>query len=201
MPNSKPNTNFDENRQVDQKNQKPTLTRLLTEGAAAVALSVVFSILGKFLTVSPFKISLSMLPLILFALRTGSVYSLLVALAYSIFNMLSDGAPVHIGSVFLDYILPFTFLGSVFFLKKFVQKVSLKSYLIVFLAVFVLCVQRFAFHTLSGALYFGSSKKTFSQNLVFSLIYNAKYLWLTSLVTIYLVVAFFKPLISEEKII
>lgn len=201
MPNSNSNTNFGENSLTDQKNQKPTLTRLLTEGAAAIALSVVFSILGKFLTVSPFKISLSMLPLILFAFRTGSVYSLLVSLVYSVFNMLSDGAPVHIGSVFLDYILPFTFLGSVFFLKKFVQKVSFKSYLIVFFAVLVLCVQRFAFHTLSGALYFGSSKKTFGQNLVFSLIYNAKYLWLSSLVTIYLVVAFFKPLISEEKII
>ena len=200
MSNSK-NAKIDENQQSKQTEQKPNLTRLLTEGAAAVALSIVFSILGKFLTVSPFKISLSMLPLILFALRTGSVYSLLVALIYSVFNMLSDGAPVHIGSVFLDYILPFTFLGSVFFLKKFIQKVSFKSYLIVFIAVLVLCVQRFAFHTLSGALYFGSSKNTFSQNLVFSLIYNAKYLWLTSLVTIYLVIAFFRPLISEEKFV
>lgn len=201
MSDSSRNTKIDENTLSKPTEQKPTLTRLLTEGAAAVALSVVFSILGKFLTVSPFKISLSMLPLILFALRTGSVYSLLVALIYSVFNMLSDGAPVHIGSVFLDYILPFTFLGSVFFLKKFIQRVSFKSYLIVFAAVLALCIQRFAFHTLSGALYFGSSKKTFSQNLVFSLIYNAKYLWLSSLVTIYLVVAFFKPLVSEEKII
>lgn len=184
----------------ESNNQKLTLTRLLVEGSAAVALAVVFSILGKF-TVAPFKISLSMVPLILFAFRTGSAYSLLVSFAYSIFNMLSDGAPVHIGSVFLDYILPFTLLGSVFLLKKSVQDISFKSYLIVFFAVLILCVQRFLFHTLSGALYFGSSKKTFSQNLVFSLIYNAKYLWLTSLTTIYLVIAFFKPLISKEKII
>lgn len=184
----------------ESSNQKLTLTRLLVEGSAAVALAVVFSILGKF-TAAPFKISLSMLPLILFAFRTGSPYSLLVSFTYSIFNMLSDGAPVHIGSVFLDYILPFTLLGSVFLLKKVVQEISLKSYLIVLFAVLILCVQRFLFHTLSGALYFGSSKKTFSQNLVFSLIYNAKYLWLTSLTTIYLVIAFFKPLISKEKII
>ena len=181
-------------------NQKLTLTRLLVEGSAAVALAVVFSILGKF-TAAPFKISLSMLPLILFAFRTGSVYSLLVSFTYSIFNMLSDGAPVHIGSVFFDYILPFSLLGSVFLLKKSVQEISFRSYLIVFLAVLILCVQRFLFHTLSGALYFGSSKKTFSQNLIFSLIYNAKYLWLTSLTPIYLVIAFFKPLISKEKII
>ena len=180
--------------------QKLTLTRLLVEGAATVALAVVFSILGKF-TAPPFKISLSMLPLILFAFRTGTVYSLLVSFTYSIFNMLSDGTPVHIGSVFLDYILPFTVLGSVFLLKKVVQEISFKSYLIVFFAVLILCVQRFLFHTLSGAIYFGSSKKTFGQNLVFSLIYNAKYLWLTSLTTIYLVIAFFKPLISKEKII
>lgn len=180
--------------------QKLTLSRLLVEGSAAVALAVVFSILGKF-TAPPFKISLSMLPLILFAFRTGSAYSLLVSFTYSIFNMLSDGAPVHIGSVFFDYILPFTLLGSVFLLKKVVQEISFKSYLIVFLAVLILCIQRFLFHSLSGALYFGSTKKTFSQNLVFSLIYNAKYLWLTSVVTIYLVVAFFKPLISKEKII
>ncbi len=181
-------------------NQKLTLTRLLVEGSAAVALAVVFSILGKF-TAAPFKISLSMLPLILFAFRTGSVYSLLVSFTYSIFNMLSDGAPVHIGSVFFDYILPFSLLGSVFLLKKSVQDISFKSYLIVFFTVLILCMQRFLFHTLSGALYFGSSEKTFSQNLVFSLIYNAKYLWLTSLTTIYLVIAFFKPLISKEKII
>lgn len=184
----------------DLDHQKLTLTRLLVEGSASVALAVVFSILGKF-TAAPFKISLSMLPLILFAFRTGSPYSLLVAFTYSIFNMLSDGAPVHIGSVFFDYILPFTLLGTVFLLKKVVQVVSFKSYLIVFLAALVLCAQRFLFHTLSGALYFGSSKKTFSQNLVFSLIYNAEYLWLTSLATIYLVVAFFKPLISKEKVI
>ncbi len=181
-------------------NQKLTLTRLLVEGSAAVALAVVFSILGKF-TAAPFKISLSMVPLILFAFRTGSAYSLLVSFTYSIFNMLSDGAPVHIGSVFFDYILPFSLLGSVFLLKKVVQEISFKSYLIVFFAVLILCVQRFLFHTLSGALYFGSSKKTFSQNLMFSLIYNGKYLWLTSLTTIYLVVSFFKPLISKEKII
>lgn len=188
-------------KQISEKsNQKLTLTRLLVEGSAAVALAVVFSILGKF-TTAPFKISLSMVPLILFAFRTGSAYSLLVSFTYSIFNMLSDGAPVHIGSVFLDYILPFTLLGSVFLLKKVVQEIYFKSYLIVFLAVLILCVQRFLFHTLSGALYFGSSKKTFSQNLVFSLIYNAKYLWLTSLTTVYLVIAFFKPLISKEKII
>ncbi len=184
----------------ESSNQKLTLTRLLVEGSAAVALAVVFSILGKF-TAAPFKVSLSMLPLVLFAFRTGSPYSLLVSFTYSIFNMLSDGAPVHIGSVFLDYILPFTLLGSVFLLKKVVQEISFKSYLIVFFAVLILCAQRFLFHTLSGALYFGSSEKTFSQNLVFSLIYNAKYLWLTSLTTIYLVVAFFKPLISKEKII
>ncbi len=180
--------------------QKLTLSRLLVEGSAAVALAVVFSILGKF-TAPPFKISLSMLPLILFAFRTGSAYSLLVSFTYSIFNLLSDGAPVHIGSVFFDYILPFTLLGSVFLLKKVVQEISFKSYLIVFFAVLILCIQRFLFHSLSGALYFGSPKKAFSQNLVFSLIYNAKYLWLTSLTTIYLVVAFFKPLISKEKII
>lgn len=184
----------------EKSNQKLTLTRLLVEGSAAVALAVVFSILGKF-TATPFKISLSMVPLILFAFRTGSPYSLLVSFTYSIFNMLSDGAPVHIGSVFLDYILPFTLLGSVFLLKKVVQEISFKSYLIVFFAVLILCMLRFLFHTLSGALYFGSSKKTFSQNLVFSLIYNAKYLWLTSLTTVYLVIAFFKPLISKEKII
>ncbi len=180
--------------------QKLTLSRILAEGSAAVALAIVFSILGKF-TAPPFKISLSMLPLILFAFRTGSVYSLLVSFTYSIFNMLSDGAPVHIGSVFFDYILPFTLLGSVFLLKKVVQEISFKSYLIVFFAVLILCIQRFLFHSLSGALYFGSTKKTFSQNLVFSLIYNAKYLWLTSVATIYLVVAFFKPLISKEKIV
>lgn len=184
----------------EKSNQKLTLPRLLVEGSAAVALAVVFSILGKF-TATPFKISLSMVPLILFAFRTGSPYSLLVSFTYSIFNMLSDGAPVHIGSVFLDYILPFTLLGSVFLLKKVVQEISFKSYLIVFFAVLILCVQRFLFHTLSGTLYFGSSKKTFSQNLVFSLIYNTKYLWLTSLTTVYLVIAFFKPLISKEKII
>ncbi len=184
----------------EKSNQKLTLTRLLVEGSAAVALAVVFSILGKF-TAAPFKISLSMVPLILFSFRTGSAYSLLVSFTYSIFNMLSDGAPVHIGSVFFDYILPFSLLGSVFLLKKVVQDISFKSYLIVFLAVLILCIQRFLFHTLSGALYFGSSKKTFSQNLMFSLIYNAKYLWLTSLTTIYLIITFFKPLISKEKII
>ncbi len=189
-----------QNQNSETSNQKLTLTRLLVEGSAAVALAVVFSILGKF-TAAPFKISLSMLPLILFAFRTGSAYSLLVSFIYSIFNMLSDGAPVHIGSVFFDYILPFTLLGSVFLLKKIVQEISFKSYLIVFFAVLILCVQRFLFHTLAGAFYFGSNKKTFSQNLVFSLIYNAKYLWLTSLATIYLIIAFFKPLISKEKII
>lgn len=189
-----------QNQNSETSNQKLTLTRLLVEGSAAVALAVVFSILGKF-TAAPFKISLSMLPLILFAFRTGSAYSLLVSFIYSIFNMLSDGAPVHIGSVFFDYILPFTLLGSVFLLKKIVQEISFKSYLIVFFAVLILCVQRFLFHTLAGAFYFGSNKKTFSQNLVFSLIYNAKYLWLTSLATIYLIIAFFKPLVSKEKII
>lgn len=92
------------------------------------------------------------LPLTLIGLLLGYRYAILGGLVYGIVSWLLDGYFYHWGSIFLDYLIPFTLVavsGAIFH-KKGVQRIDYIIY--AFLIGFAL---RWISHGLSGVLFFG----------------------------------------------
>lgn len=166
-----------------------------------IALSIVLGIISKFV---PFfrmpsggGISLAMIPLTFSGLILGPIYGLVCGLAYSIFNMLIDGAfSWGLPSILLDYFLSYSSAAICgLFRKYFYQKKAWS--IIVSLTLFTSL--RFICHFFSGVLlfnpYFEETNKLFTlQAVSYSTIYNLGYLLPT------LIVALFISLILSQPI-
>ena len=165
---------------------KNTKIKLLVEGAVMVALATVLSFLkivqfpwGGAITV------LSMLPIVVFALRYGVGKGLAVSFVYSLIQLgqgiLMDGllgwglTPVALVScIFLDYIGAFSVLclAGLFGNKKFGGIIG---------GTILAMVLRFALHYLSGVLIFHSFGELWNgfstdSTWLYSLLYNGAYM-------------------------
>ena len=165
---------------------KNTKIKLLVEGAVMVALATVLSFLkivqfpwGGAITV------LSMLPIVVFALRYGVVKGLAVSFVYSLIQLgqgiLMDGllgwglTPIALVScIFLDYIGAFSVLclAGLFGNKKFGGIIG---------GTILAMVLRFALHYLSGVLIFHSFGELWNgfstdSTWLYSLLYNGAYM-------------------------
>ena len=165
---------------------KNTKIKLLVEGAVMVALATVLSFLkivqfpwGGAITV------LSMLPIVVFALRYSVVKGLAVSFVYSLIQLgqgiLMDGllgwglTPVALVScIFLDYIGAFSVLclAGLFGNKKFGGIIG---------GTILAMVLRFALHYLSGVLIFHSFGELWNgfsadSTWLYSLLYNGAYM-------------------------
>ncbi|MBQ7660783.1 MAG: energy-coupled thiamine transporter ThiT [Clostridia bacterium] len=126
--------------------------RKLTESAVMIALAFVLSMvklwhmpLGGSVTL------LSMLPILLIAVKNGPAWGFATAFCYSLTQLATSGVfgwgltPLMlVGSMFLDYILAFTVLGAASLFGK-----STKGALV---GTVVACVLRFVIHFLSGVV-------------------------------------------------
>ena len=165
---------------------KNTKTRILVEGAIMVALATVLSFLklwqfpwGGSITV------LSMLPIVVFALRYGVARGLAVSFVYSLIQLaqgiLVDGLfawgltpTALVACIFLDYIVAFSLLclaGS-FGNKKMLSIIG---------GTVLVMVLRFSMHYFSGVLIFhsfGELWEGFSTDntWLYSLLYNGAYM-------------------------
>ncbi len=153
-------------------------TKKLTLSAIFIALSTVLSLITIIKmpmggTVTPF----SMLPVILLAIIYGTPWGLFCCFVYAIIQLalgLSDilswglTPAVLIGSIILDYLVPFTLLGLAgVFRKKGAIGIIGGTVMVVFI--------RFCCHFLSGYILFA----TFADNMtpfVYSLVYNGSYM-------------------------
>lgn len=193
----------------------------MVETAILVALAVVLDLLCKLI---PFfnmpqggHISLSMLPIIVIGFRRGWKFGLAGGFIYAIMNFLMDGVFWHIGSIFFDYLIPFTLLG----LSGFVKEAGKSKWKII-IVILVVCTIRYVSHGLSGALFFaeyayipeelGWSVSANALPWVYSfIIYNLPYMGLSTVFCIvvaeilqirniiYLGVKDNKELINEEE--
>ncbi len=86
--------------------------RALTEGAIMVALAFVLSLIKAIELPQGGSISLTMLPLLVYAVRWGTVPGIIVGFVFGVAHMLMDGA-VAWGwqSMLLDYLIAFAALG------------------------------------------------------------------------------------------
>lgn len=153
----------------------------IAEGSIFIALSIVLSLVFNYFPLFKMPngghISLSMLPLILYAFRNGVVYGLIAGLVYGLLNFVVDGASYGALSLLLDYAVAFTVLGLAGLFKKIAEKDSALSYIISIIVIVLVASLRFGAHTLSGVVAFGSGLRE-------SAVYNLGYMVASTLLTI-----------------
>ena len=161
-----------------------TKTIKLVEGAVMVALAVVLS----FVKIIKFPWGgsvtlLSMLPIVIYSIRNGVKWGMLVSVVYALLQMFIDLGEVVswgltalalIGTLVFDYIIAFSALGlaGIFRSKRIAGGLAG-----IVLAVFL----RYASHVVSGAVIFHSAGKIWESfstenSWVYSLLYNGAYM-------------------------
>ncbi len=128
--------------------------RQFTETAILVALAVVLDLLCKLI---PFLImpqgghvSLAILVMVIIGLRNGLKYGLVGGFTFAVINFILDGYVWHIGSIFFDYIIPFTCFGLAgLFKDKFKNQYTRITCAILFCSLI-----RYISHGLSGVIFF-----------------------------------------------
>lgn len=129
--------------------------RQFTETGILVALAVVLDLLCKWI---PFfnmpqggHISLAILPIVIVGLRNGFKYGLIAGFTFSVLNFMIDGIVWHWGSIFFDYLIPFTSYSIAgLFKDKFKN-----PYKRIVLAILICSLVRYVSHGLSGVIFFG----------------------------------------------
>lgn len=161
-----------------------TKTIKLVEGAVMVALAVVLS----FVKIIEFPWGgsvtlLSMLPIVIYSIRNGVKWGMLVSVVYALLQMFIDlgkvvswglTASALIGTLVFDYIIAFSVLGlaGIFRRRRILGDIAG-----IVLAVFL----RYASHVVSGAVIFHSAGKIWESfatdnSWIYSLLYNGAYM-------------------------
>ena len=177
--------------------------RTVVEVSIMAALSVLLSILAD-LIIPKFpaimgggRPSLTMLPIILISLRKGIIPGVITGFIYSIFNILIDGYIIHIGSIFLDYIIPFTLLGLAGAFKNQVKKGY--SIFIYFSTIMVATI-RYISSSFSGVLFFSKYAPKGINPYVYSFIYvNAAPIFIGAYLTVAILYSLNKHFILEKS--
>lgn len=161
-----------------------TKTIKLVEGAVMVALALVLSFIKVFKLPWGGSITLlSMLPIVIYSIRNGLKWGMLVSVVYALLQMFIDlgevvswglTATALIGTLLLDYVLAFSVLGLA---GIFRNKGIAGGIAGIAVAVFL----RYAFHVVSGSVIFhsaGAIWEGFSteNSWIYSLLYNGAYM-------------------------
>ncbi len=178
-----------------------TKTKILVEGAVMVALAAVLSFIRIYKLPWGGSITLlSMLPIVVYSIRHGVVKGLAAAFVFAciqFFQGITDGifgwglTPVMlIACILLDYILPFTLLGTA---GAFRKKEMIGWIAGTVMALFL----RFMCHFLSGVIIWKSFGQLwggfFTENTVlYSLLYNGSYMLPEIILTTVAAVVLFK---------
>lgn len=164
-------------------------THKLTEGALMVALATMLSFISLYHLPQGGDITaFAMLPIILMSYRNGLKWGLLTGFVYSLVQLLLGLQNVmycptlisQIGCILLDYVIPYSLLGTAcFFARPFKNKV-----LGVAASTFIVCFIRFFCSFLSGILLWGSYAPAGTPVWIYSLVYNGSYMLPETILTI-----------------
>ncbi len=160
---------------------KNTKVRLLSEAAILLALAIVLSFVRIWnMPMGGSVTLLSMLPIMLIAIKNGTAWGVCTAFLFSLFQL---AQAVIEGNVFpyckaveivllcvaFDYIFPFTCLGLCALGKKKLGDIG------VFCGIAAVCVIRFICHYTTGVVIWGQWAEGMSKAM-YSLLYNAQYM-------------------------
>lgn len=145
-----------------------TKTRKLTEIAVAACLAVVCSFIKVWEMPQGGSVALTMVPILLIAIRSGWVAGCSAGAIYGLLSLLIAGVVYHPMSILLDYVLAFGLLGIAGLFKKTLPG------LIAGCTVGV--AGRFVSSLVSGAVLFGSYAPEGQNPWIYSLGYQATYM-------------------------
>lgn len=157
-------------------------TKMLTEGAIAIALSFVLGLFTIFEFPQGGSITAGqMIPIIIFSLRYGAGKGFLVGAVYGVINMIFGGYVMHPVQAILDYPLAF---GSLGLAGLFADDFNLRhDYSAVFKGTFIAVIARLICHVLTGVIFFASYAPENQSALVYSIIYNGTFLLFEFVIT------------------
>lgn len=162
---------------------------LLTEGAIAVALTIVLSYLKVWHLPQGGSVTLENVPLLLFALRNGWKPGILAGFIAGGLQVLSGGYVVHPVQGLLDYPMAFAALGVAgFFSRRWMIP-----------GVMAAGAVRFFFHVLSGVVFFASYAPEGTPVWIYSLVYNGTFLLPSIGIALALLLALKKRLIDPKR--
>lgn len=135
--------------------------KVLVEGALCIALSIALSYLRLFSLPQGGSVSLSMLPLFIFALRRGGAFGTLAGVVTGLLHLLLGGYVVHPVQALLDYPIASGLLGTAGFFggRKAV-------------GITVATLANMASSVLSGVIFFSAYAPKGMNVLEYSLLYN-----------------------------
>ena len=160
---------------------KNTKVRLLTEAAILLALAIVLSFIKIWnMPMGGSVTLLSMLPIMLIAIKNGTAWGVCTAFVFSMFQLVQA---VIEGNVFpycgtigivalcvaFDYIVPFTCLGLCALGKKHLDDFGL------YIGIVCVCIIRFCCHYATGIVIWGQWAEGKSKAM-YSLLYNGQYM-------------------------
>ena len=167
--------------------------RALTEGAIMVALAQILGYIKLYELPNGGSVCLSMLPIFIYCARWGFGKGLLASFAFSLLQLLLDGAYAWgWQSMLLDYLVAFTPLGlaGLFRGKKYG----------IFPGILLGCVGRFIIHYISGVTVYKILAPTQFMNWTFtspsfySLVYNGSYMLPNTVISLVLAALLFRPM-------
>ncbi len=161
-------------------------TKMLTEGAAMVAMAFVLSYIRpfKFLPFGGSITLLSMLPIVIFSIKYGVIKGLIIAFVYSLLQLFQGISEGLLGwgitgfmlevCIFCDYLGAFSILG----IAGIFRKKKLPGYL-AGISLAIIC--RFLFHFVSGFAIWKSAGElweglSIANPVLYSLVYNGVYM-------------------------
>ena len=171
--------------------------RILTEGAVLTALSLALSYIkipiGLAFGGFGGSVDLVMIPLIIFALRRGTLWGLGAGLVFGTLKFfLAGGVAVNWQSMLLDYSVAYAFVGFAGLLKGRLSALPA--------AALVGCFARFAVHFISGITIYRIMVPTeifgltTGSSTIFSILYNGSYMLPNTILAVVLCALLRKPL-------
>ena len=166
--------------------KKNWTVKMLVEGGLCIALSFVLGYIKLFSMPQGGSVTAGeMIPIIIFALRHGSLPGIVVGALYGFVQMLFGGSIFHPVQAILDYPVAFGVLGLAGLFSSEFEKT--KKILPVIKGASLGIVLRMSAHTLTGAIFFASYAPEGQNPWAYSIIYNASYLVVEFAITIVII--------------
>ncbi len=166
--------------------KKNWTVKMLVEGGLCIALSFVLGYIKLFSMPQGGSVTAGeMIPIIIFALRHGSLPGIVVGALYGFVQMLFGGSIFHPVQAILDYPVAFGVLGLAGLFSSEFEKT--KSVVPVIKGASLGIVLRMIAHTLTGAIFFASYAPEGQNPWAYSIIYNASYLVVEFAITIVII--------------
>jgi thiamine transporter len=174
-------------------NNKMTV-KMLVEGGVMLALAYVLSLIVVFQMPSGGSITaVSMLPILIFAVRYGTGPGLFVAIVYGAIQfILGPKWSFHPVSILLDYVVGFGFLGLAGLFGNTFSKATAGILFSIFM--------RFTASVISGVVVFASYAPAGQNPMVYSMIYNASYLIPEAVLTLVVFSLLYKRLVAPRVV-